>query len=114
MTEEKQLNVENWSDFSGEFLKAAFVTKFPLKVFVKDIEASYINDNPVLNIVFEYEGNDKKISLNKTSRNFLIASKVLSPKDIKGKILTFEKIKVRNPKGESVDSFELVKVENGK
>jgi hypothetical protein len=111
MSEKDDINMDNWNDFSGEFLKANLIEEWPLIVAVKDIEALTINEKPVLNIIFEYLSRDKKLSLNKTNRNFLINSKLKSPKSIIGKKLTFDKIKVRNPQGESVDSFELVKVE---
>ena len=109
--EQKTPNLDNWSDFSGEFLKADYVEAFPLRVLVKQIEATEIKDTPVLNIIFEYQGKDKKLSLNKTNRNFLVYNGVNSPKAIIGLILTFDKVKVRNPQGESVNSFEIVKVE---
>lgn len=112
MDENKKPNTENWGDFSGDFLKAGFVDKFPLKVYVKNLDTTYFDGKPTLNIVFDYEGTEKKIGINKRNRTFMMSKGIKKPKDIKGKILTFEKIRVQNPKGEAVDSFELINIEN--
>lgn len=109
MTE--QPNLDDWSDFSGVFLKAGDVKEFPLIVVCKNIEAVFDNGKPKLTAVVEYKGKDRKIGLNKTNQNVLRTAG-LTPKAIIGKKLTFTKVRANNPiTKQAVDSFLLEKVE---
>lgn len=110
--EQQKLKDDSWDDFSGVFIKASDVV-FPFIVAVKSIDL--YNDSkenkPKIDIVFEYQGKDRKIGLNKTNINFCKSNK-LTPKLLIGKKITFEKVKNRNPKTEQyVDAFLINKIE---
>ena len=109
---EQQPDLNSWDDFAGEYLKTEFVTDFPLIVVPTKLEAGYDKDDkPRLTINFLYKGKNKKLELNRTNQTFIRNSKLM-PKQIIGKKLYFDKVKVRNPSTNSqVDSFLLVKIE---
>ena len=108
---ENEPRVDTWADYAGEYLKADIVKQFPLQVVVKGIEAINLDGKPLLAVVVEYDGKDWKINLNKTNQAFL-RNTLESPKAIIGKVLTFEKTKVRNPSTNTlVDSLIITAVE---
>ena len=110
MTENK-VNLDDWTDFAGEYLKVDLVKEFPLIVVPIDVEAQVRDGKTELSIVFEYSGKTWKLGLNKTNQN-VIRGAGIAPKDIVGCKLTFEKTKARNPQTNSmVDSFVLTKAE---
>lgn len=112
MDEENKPNLEDWTDFAGEWLKTDIVKKFPVKIVVKDVGADYSDEGkPKMWVVTEYLGRSFKLGLNKTNQNFLKANNLM-PREVIGKILTLDKIKVRDPsKNALVDSFCISSIE---
>lgn len=112
--EETQPSLDGWEDFAGTYLKPDLVKEFPVQLPVVNVLSSFSDDKrPMLEIVTEYNGKDWNINLNKTNQNFLRAKGIKSPKEIIGKLLVFDKMKVRNPSTNSmVDSFVLVDVKD--
>lgn len=109
---EQQPNLDSWDDFSGEFLKTDLIKEWPVTIVPVTV-TSEVDDNKKarLFITFLYNERDWKMELNKTNQA-VIRGEGISPKEIIGKKLTYEKTKVRNPKTNmQVDSFLLVKVE---
>lgn len=104
-------NLDGWDDFSGDFLKCENVKEFPLIIVPVDVESEFRDGKPKLSVVFEYQGKNRKMGINKTNQE-VIKKNNLSPRGIIGKKLTFSKIKVRDPtKNAMVDSFFLEKIE---
>ena len=115
MTDNTKPRTDVWDDFAGEYLKADLVKEFPLKVVVKNIEAVNLDGKPLISVCVEYNKKDWKITLNKSNQNFLRSHGVKSPKEVIGKVLTFEKVKARTPNGQAVDSLLICDIsENGK
>jgi hypothetical protein len=107
---QKQINLEVWDDFTGEYIKTDIVKKYPVTFVPVSLEAEKIEDKLKLVITFQYNERDWKLNLNKTNQNF-IRSKGLMPKQIIGKQLVFDKIKVRNPSTNTqVDSFIITDI----
>lgn len=104
---------DSWDDFAGDYLKPDLIKEFPVKLPVINISSSFSEDKrPMLEIETEYNGKSWKLNLNKTNQNFLRANGIKSPKEIIGKVLVFDKMKVRNPSTNSmVDSFVIDKIE---
>lgn len=105
-----QPTLDDWEDFSGDYLKAEDV-KFPFQVVPVQLEAEFDEKNRArLTIVFELKGRHRKIELNKTNQTFVKKGNVM-PKELVGKKLTFEKTMVRNPSsGEQVPSFLMNRI----
>jgi len=106
--ENKKPNLENWDDFAGEWLKPSLIKQWPVKLVVIDVDGEIKEGKPKMWIVTEYpEGKQRKLNINNTNRK-VIEAKKLFPKQLIGKVLIFEKCRVRDPtKNETVDSFEL-------
>ena len=113
MENNKQVDLNSWQQYAGEYLKTDIVSEFPLVVVPKEILGWMdSNDKPRLAIVIEYMKKDWKIELNKTNQMFIRNNKIKSPKDLVGKKLTFDKVKVRNPQlNTMVDSLLLTKIQ---
>lgn len=113
MTDEKQQpSLDEWDDFSGDYIKTDLIKAFPLTIVPVSIESEYNKDDkPMMAIKFLYNKRNWKLNLNKTNQNFIRANN-MKPKEIIGKKLVFDKIKVRNPSTNTqVDSFLLVKID---
>tara|TARA_R100000789_G_C3003023_1_gene149386 strand:- start:914 stop:1243 length:330 start_codon:yes stop_codon:yes gene_type:complete len=107
----EQPNLNNWNDFSGEYLKPGDIKVFPLVIVPTKIDAIWKENKPQITLSFEYEGRVRKLGLNKTNQDVVKKAGVM-PKDIIGKKLSFSKIQVRNPQlNKMVDGFMLTKVE---
>jgi hypothetical protein len=112
MTEDKQPNLEKWDDFAGEYLKADLIAEFPVKLVPLTINATYDDGRPRLIIEVEYNEKTWKIELNKTNQNFIRSKGIKSPMEIVGKVLSFDKIKVRNPSTNTqVDSLAIIDID---
>ena len=92
---EKTPNLDRWDDFAGEYLKADIINEFPVTLIPVTAQAEF--DEGRARLVLEVEYNEKtwKLELNKTNQNFLRNNGVKAPKEIIGKKLVFDKIKVR-------------------
>lgn len=113
MAEEKQkpINLDAWDDFTGDYIKTDIVKSFPVTFVPVNLEALKVEDKIRLEITFQYNNRDWKLSLNKTNQNF-IRSRGLTPKKIIGKKLIFDKVKVRDPsKNIQVDSFVITDIQ---
>ena len=109
--EQQQPKLDSWDDFTGEFIKCDIIKKWPFTLVPVNVDAVYEEHKGRIFITFSYNERDWKMELNKTNQAVIRAADI-SPKDIVGKKLTFEKTKARNPKtNQQVDSFLLVKVE---
>ena len=111
MEEEKQPSLEDWADFAGEWLKAEFIKEFPVKLICVGIEGVLDDGKSRLIVNIEYLGKKWKLDLNKTNQGALRSRKIM-PKDVVGKTLVCEKIKVMNPSTNAqVDSLLITNVE---
>lgn len=114
MTNENEPRSDTWEDFAGEYLKCDLIKEFPLIVVAKDIILFYDKEEekPRMDLIVEFHNKDWKIGVNKTNQQFMRSNGVTFPREIIGKKLTFNKIKVRNPSlNKLVDSFNLEKIE---
>jgi len=111
-TEKHKPSIDNWIDFAGDFLKAELINEWPVKLVAINVITEFDKDEKArLFIETEYMKKKWKLELNKTNQAFLKLNKVTSPKDIIGKVLTFDKIMVRNPStNKQVPSFLMVKI----
>lgn len=108
--EERQPSIDNWDDFSGEYLKVENVEKFPLEVVPVNVSAIFLEGKPKLTMDFLFKERNRKMSLNRTNQDF-IKRKGLAPKAIIGKKLVIDKCKVRNPSTNTmVDSFLIIDI----
>lgn len=112
--DDEQPSLDAWDDFAGSYLKPDLVKEFPVSLPVVNVSSSFTDDGrPLLEIVTEYNGKDWNLNLNKTNQSFLRSKGIKSPKAIIGKLLVFEKMKVRNPSTNSmVDSFILTDIKD--
>ena len=111
MGDSNQPSLEDWTDFAGEWIKAEFIKEFPAKLVCISIEGVLDDGKSRLIAVVEYLDKTWKFDLNKTNQSVLRKNKLM-PKDIIGKVLHVDKIKVRNPSsGEQVDSILISDVE---
>lgn len=106
---EEEPNLDSWEDFAGDYLKTDLIKEFPVKLPVINISSSFSEDKkPMLEIETEYNEKPWKLNINKTNQNWLRNHGIRSPKQVIGKILVFDKIKVRNPgSGLMQDSFVI-------
>ena len=113
MTEEtKQISLDKWDDFAGEFLKADLIKSFPVVLVPIAIETEEREGKKHLYLKVEYNSRTWLVEVNKTNQNYLRANGVMSPNALIGKKLTFNKIQVRNPTTHTiVDSLAIVKIE---
>lgn len=108
----KSPDLGKWDDFSGDYLKTDIVTKFPVELVPVKIEASFDEktNKPRMNVTVHYNDKDWIMELNKTNQK-VIRAKGLMPKEVVGRKLIFDKIKVRNPSNDTmVDSFVLTDI----
>lgn len=106
-------SLDDWVDFAGDFLKAELVKEWPVRLGVISVTTEFDKDEKArLFITTEYLKKTWKLELNKTNQAVLKKNKIEKPSDIKDRVLTFEKIMVRNPSlNIQVPSFLLIKVE---
>lgn len=109
-TNNKEPNLDNWSDFAGDYIKAEYLGEFPAKLVCIGVHGLVDNGKNKILADIEYNNRTWKFDLNKTNQNF-IKSKGLMPRQIIGKILVVDKIKARNPTTNSmVDSLIIVDI----
>lgn len=114
MTEkQEQIDLSSWDDFTGDFIKPDIIKEFPVTIVPVKIEAVKEEDKkPQIIITFLYNKRNWKMNINRTNQNF-IRSRNMTPKEIIGKKLKFDKIKARNPtSNQMVDSFSLIDIQN--
>ena len=95
MGDSNQPSLDSWDDFAGEWLKAEFMS-LPAETVCIDVEGVNEDDTNKLILTIEYKKKKWKFQVNKTNQNF-IKSKNLTPKQLVGKKVIFDKIKARNP-----------------
>lgn len=104
MEDSNQPNLDSWDDFAGDWLKAEYM-KLPAETVCVNVEGINEDGRNKLILILEYKKKQWKFEANKTNQNF-IKSKGLTPKQLIGKKVIFDKIKVRNPTSNSmVDSL---------
>lgn len=109
--DEKQPDLSSWDDFAGEWLKADDIKKFPVSFVCLGVDAFIQDGKTRLVAEVELNGRKKKFDLNKSNQN-IIKPKLKSPKELIGKKITCDKIKVRNPSTNSmVNSLIIDKLE---
>ena len=110
--ENKTLDVDSWDDFQGIYLKAVDVSDWPLQVVPKQVDAYLYDGKAKLDYTVELNGRDRKIDINATNRA-VIKKHNLTPKQVLGKVLVFNKCRVKNPSSnEMVDSFDLTEIKD--
>lgn len=110
MDESNQPNLDDWSDYAGDWIKAEYVKEFPVKLVCVGIDGMSENGRNRLVATVEYNNRTWKFDLNKTNQNF-IKSDGLMPKDVIGKIFECQTIQVRNPTtGGMVGSLVISKI----
>lgn len=113
MGDNDQPRTDQWTDFAGKYLKANMIEKWPSKHAILNIEAHYDDDDEA-HLLIQVEALNKKwkIELNKTNQKILKDLGIKAPKELIGKVITFEKIKTMNPSTkERVDSFSVLSIE---
>lgn len=110
--DKKTPSLDDWSEFAGAFLKVDLIKEFPFKCVCKDIGTEFGEDGKAkFWIVTEYKEKTFKLGLNATNIKTVQQSKFM-PRELIGKVFTFDKIKVRNPSTNAmVDSFFLTNIE---
>lgn len=105
-------NTDSWLDFAGDFLKAELVKEWPVKLPVVSIKTEFDKDEKArLFINTEYQDKKWKLEINKTNQNFMKLNNIEMPTQIVSKMLTFDKIMVRNPStNQQVPSFLLSEI----
>jgi len=101
---------DNWAAFGGEYLKAIDVVSDKDEYAVVGVSSkTEEGKGEVLHLELERGGYKKLFGCNKTNTYAVQAQCPSSPKDVIGRIVTFNKAKVNNPKtGELVDGLRLV------
>lgn len=114
MEDNKKPNLDGWDDFAGQWLKADIIKQWPVSLAVIDVDGQIAEGKAKMWIVTEYPaGMQRNLNINKTNQNF-IKAKNLFPRQLIGKVLVFNKCRVRDPKGVMVDSFELIEIKDAK
>ena len=112
MGEENQPRLDSWDDFAGDYIKAEFIQSFPAVFVVTNVEAETEDGRNKLIASIEFNGRAWSFDMNKTNQSFLRNNGIKSPRQIIGKKLAVDRIKVRNPSTNSmVDSLVIIKVE---
>lgn len=105
-----QPNLDDWTDFAGDWIKAEFVKEFPAKIVCIGVESRFESEKAKLVAKVEYNNRTWNFDLNKTNQNF-IKDDGLMPREIIGKVLVVNTTKVRNPStGFMVDSLIIEKI----
>jgi hypothetical protein len=110
--ENNKPNLDDWSDFSGSYLKPECVKKFPVTLVCVNVDGEIKDDRARMWIETEYPAGRKwKLNINKTNQS-LIRIKGLLPRQLIGKKMIFDKCKVRDPtKNTIVDGFSLIDIQ---
>jgi hypothetical protein len=107
----KQPELEDWTAFAGDYIKAEFIKEFPVKLVCIKVYVETEDNRHKLLTEVEYNGRVWKFDLNKTNQA-AIRLKNLMPKDIVGKVITCISVKARNPtSGLQVDSLLITDIE---
>lgn len=111
MEVDKQPNLDDWSDFAGDYLKAEYIVEFPAKIVCIGVDGLTENGKAKLIANVEYNNRPWKFDLNKTNQNF-VKSEGLSPRQMIGKVIIVQKTKVMNPSIKKlVDSLIIIAIE---
>jgi len=111
----EQKPIGEWGTYiSGSFLKADNVEGMEEKFLVQRVE-EVIDDRDqktkVLRLHLKITDEKYMFDLNKTNATFLKNNGIAHPKEVVGKMLSFVKVKVRNPKTNTeVDSLRICKI----
>ncbi len=109
MEEQNELNTKKWDDFLGNWLKADHIKIWPARIPVISVRAE-LDKSEKAHLVFQVELNKKKMEweANKTNIDILKKSIITGPDDLIGKVIVFNKIKVRNPSTNAMVNSLLV------
>ena len=102
-------NIDSWEGIAETYLKASDLKDLKGSfVVLEDVE---ITDDDKVQFSTMIDDVSYKVVLNATNTKF-IKKKLKSPKDLIGKRLSYEKIRVRNPQTQQmVDGISIVDVE---
>ena len=90
-------NLNDWDGFLGSnFLSVDDVNDENHEFVIIGVELDTENNRPIC--ILESNGCERKFSLNVTNANFVKNAEINSPKEMIGKVITFKKVLVRNPK----------------
>ena len=109
--EQKELNLDSWNDFAGEYIKAENIKEFPAKLVVIGVRSEVKDKKPRLYAEVEYNERTWTFDLNKTNQN-VVKDHKLMPKEMIGKVFTVITVKVTNPTTKGlVDSLVISNIE---
>ena len=90
-------NTDSWKDFGGKYLKAQNVENNTDKYVVVAVDSEMQNEKTTLILTLEREGSTKLFGCNATNEQAVQAVCPDSPNQAIGRVITFEKERVRNP-----------------
>jgi len=100
---------DTWAAFGSEYLKAIDVLSDTDEYAVVAVSSREENGRAVLHLTLEKDGSEKLFGCNKTNTYAVQVECPNSPKDVIGRVVTFNKAQVNNPKtGELVDGLRIV------
>lgn len=102
-------NTDSWKDFGGKYLKAQNVVSDKDKYVIVAVGSEVQNDKTTLILTLEREGASKLFGCNTTNENAIMTVCPESPNQAIGKVVTFDKERVRNPgTNQMVDGLRIV------
>ena len=108
---ENETNLNDWNNYVGStFLKADDVEHDGQEFVITSVENFFDDRDNHNRIRLNLENQEEKfmLDLNKTNANFLKSQSIATPKELSGKIITFKKVLVRNPKtNKEVDGLRI-------
>ena len=109
---ENQNEVSGWDKYIKNFLKAEDVASVEDEYVCFGIEEVEFDEGKSLRLHLERDPDKYLFDLNKTNSVFVKNSKIKHPKEIIGKKLKFDKVKVFNPKlKKEVDGLRIISIE---
>lgn len=108
-------NLDSWGNYNdSEYLEAKRVRDNQHQFVCVNVEEVAEQDNAprlILHLESDEGKLKRKFSLNKTNGRFLETAGIKSPKEVIGRILCFEKVKVNNPSTKQmVDALRICSV----
>ncbi len=109
---EQQKSVGEWDNYISNFLKAVDVTGTDQPFVVVSTEEVDNREEKAIRLHLESNQIKYIFDLNKTNSVFLKENGIGHPRDVTGKKLYFEKVKVMNPQTKKeVDGLRICKLE---
>ena len=116
MTNENQegtVSADTWEPFgAGNWLKPIHFETFPATTVCVGVEGKVRDDKNALVIIVEHNGKTYDKELNATNEKTVKAACPKTPKDLIGKKIVWEKVRVSNPSTKQiVDSLNILRIE---